>query len=109
MPNLNTLLVLLLYAGALLVGHLLIPYWGILLALLAIVHLPNGITRKPIKWAELPTVNEYLSQHGTNQGPACSNCSSRNIWEYGWLNRHDPRRYHRCRACNSILYRTGTP
>jgi hypothetical protein len=60
-------------------------------------------------WLSWPTLEQYWSQHPdcrTNNGVKCYNCGSRSTRHYGWKERADKRRIHKCNQCSTVLYRT---
>lgn len=60
-------------------------------------------------WATWPTLELYLAnnpQAKTARGPACRACNSRNIHEFRWDSKTPNLRIHRCRTCNTTLYRS---
>ena len=86
--------ILMVGAPFLLVG-ILIFYWG-----------DSSAGRK---WRTWPTLDEYVKlypQTATSGGIACYKCRSKKIFQFGFEERDDARRIHKCMICNTFLYRT---
>jgi hypothetical protein len=59
-------------------------------------------------WKSWPTLEEYWQLYPhckTNYGTRCHKCNSNYIRHYGWTEKSDRRRIHKCNQCGTYLYR----